>query len=56
MSEEMRRKQLIAIERAKEYREQHGEPVENLAVLLSSLADPETWQAVLDDPDVYGSE
>lgn len=38
------------------YRAEHGDPVENLAKLLSSLADKDTWEQVINDPDVYGSE
>ena len=51
----MNEKQERAIEQAKLYRAEHGDPVDNLASLLSAIADEETWKEVINDPDVYGN-
>lgn len=50
------RKQQQAIRLAREYRLQHGNPVDNLAQLLDQLVeDEELWQTIVDDPGArYG--
>jgi hypothetical protein len=49
----LKRAQAMAIERAKEYRKKHGDPVDNLANLLGNvIQDEEIWRQILDSP--YG--
>jgi hypothetical protein len=47
------RKQREAVRLAKEYREEQGDPVDNLVGILSEIAfDEEAWQEIIDEP--YG--
>ncbi len=47
------RKQKQAIRLAKEYREEHGDPVNNLADVLDQMVKDEAlWQAIVEEP--YG--
>ena len=50
---ELKSKQPEMIRRAIEYRTAHGDPVQNLANLLSTvMSDPQRWQEIIDEP--YG--